>query len=128
MKKQNHMSRVIAALKVLLTFGAQHAASLEASKKPYTRSWLDQPSGDRCSVKLAIHPMGHLFEVILTYFVNDQYKVTEKWPATYGWHSNGHLIAIGRTAHIIFDPARKLVLVENIPGNGPVTIDIYHEA
>lgn len=128
MEKQSLFSRLRAAFKTLIAYGCQHAASLKAMEKTYTRCLSDGGSSDPCKVLLRIRACGQLYEVTRGYFVNDEFRVSEKWLATYGWHSNGHLIAIGRCTYVIFDPVRHLVVVEHIPETGPDTVEIYHEA
>jgi hypothetical protein len=128
MENESKLHRLIAALKTLIRFGSRHAACLQAMEKDYIHHWKDKGSGDPLSIRLRIRPCGDLYEVTRDYLSNDQFKVTEKWLATYGWHSKGHLIALGRTTYVVFDPARKLVFVENIPLDGKETLEIYHEA
>lgn len=128
MKKPSKFCRLRAAIRTLITYGCQHAASLKAIEKTYTRCLSDGGTGDPCKVILSIRKCGQLYEVTRGYFVHNEFKADEKWLATYGWHSNGHLIAIGRCTYVIFDAQRKLVVVENIPDKGPDTVEIYHEA
>ena len=127
MEKQPIFCRLIPALRTLLAFGSQHAASLAALKKTYTLCGFDQALNRTRSV-LRIRPCGQLYEVTRGYFADDQFRVSEQWLATYGWHSNGHLIALGRTTYVIFDPVRKLVVLENFPAEGEDTVEIFHEA
>jgi hypothetical protein len=128
MEKQSLLRRLCAAINILLTYGVQHAASLAAMEKTYMRCVSDGGTNDPCKILLNIRRSGQLYEVTLGYFTHDQFKVSEKWLATYGWHSNGHLIAIGRCTYVIFDPVRKLVIIERIPEQGPDTVEIFHEA
>jgi hypothetical protein len=118
--------RFRAAIHILLRFGAQHQASLSALEKRYVREWKEPQNGTRCSVKLDIQQQGSLYLVTQQYYTNDQYKVTESWLATYGWHCNGHLIGIGRHCYLICDPIRQLLLLENWPDDGDRTVEIYH--
>jgi hypothetical protein len=118
--------RFRAAVHILLRFGAQHQASLSALEKRYFREWKEPQNGARCSVKLDIQQQGSLYLVTQQYYSNDQYKATESWLATYGWHSNGHLIGIGRHCYLICDPIRQLLLLENWPEDGDRTVEIYH--
>lgn len=127
MKKLRHLIRRLrAAIYILLRFGEQHQASLAALEKRYTREWQDIPGGNRCSVKLDIQPQGSLYLVTQQYYSNDQYKVTQSWIATYGWHCNGHLIGIGCHRYLICDPVRQLLCLENWPDDGDRTVEIYH--
>lgn len=127
MKKLKHLIRRLrAAISILLRFGSQHRASLAALEKRYIREWQDTPSGNQCSVKLDIQPQGNLYLVTQQYYSNDQYKVTDSWMATYGWHSNGHLIGIGCHRYLICDPLRQLLYLENWPDDGDRTVEIYH--
>jgi hypothetical protein len=118
--------RFRAAIYILLRFGAQHRASLAALEKRYVREWKEPQNGTRCTVKLDIQPQGSLYLVTQQYYSNDQYQVTESWLATYGWHTNGHLIAIGRSRYLICDPVRELLYLENWPDEGDRTVEIYH--
>lgn len=127
MKKLKHLVRRLrAAIHIFCRYGEQHQASLAALEKRYIREWQDTASGNRCSVKLDIQSQGSLYLVTQQYYSNDQYKVTESWIATYGWHSNGHLIGIGCHRYLISDPIRQLLYLENWPDDGERTIEIYH--
>lgn len=127
MKKLKHLIRRLrAAISILFRFGEQHQASLSALEKRYTREWKDPQSGARCSVKLDIQPQGCLYLVTRQFFSNDQYKVTDSWIATYGWHCNGHLIGIGCHRYLICDPVRQLLYLENWPEDGERIVEIYH--
>src|SRR5258708_4489735 len=127
MKKLKHLiSRLGAAISISLRFGEQHQASLSALEKRYSREWKDPQSGTRCSVRLDIQHQGCLYLVTQQCYTNDQYKVTQSWLATYGWHSNGHLIGIGCHRYLICDPVRKLLYLESWPDDGDRTVEIYH--
>jgi hypothetical protein len=127
MKRRRQLIRLFrAAVHILLRFGAQHRASLSALEKRYIREWKEPQNGVSCTVKLDIQQQGSLYLVTQQYYRNDQYLVTESWLATYGWHSNGHLIAIGHSRYLICDPIRQLLYLENWPDEGDRTVEIYH--
>lgn len=127
MEQHTFFNRLIAALRALLAFGRHHYASRKAVHFAYTRTWREATANQRCAIKLRIRTCGSLYEVSQECFVNDQFKVRETWMASYGWHSNGHLMAIGKTRYIIFDPVRKLVVLEDYPDTGAGTVEIYHQ-
>ena len=126
MEKQRLTCRLRAALKTFLSYGCQHAASRAALSQTYERIWED--NGHSRRVALTIRPAGDLYEVRLDHYLNGQHLLNENWPATYGWNSNGHLIAVGRLTYVIMNPARRLVILEDIPDKGPHTQHYYHQA
>ncbi|WP_147322014.1 hypothetical protein [Mucilaginibacter conchicola] len=127
MEKRSMIGRLLTAFKTMLAYGCQHAGSLSMMDSAYTRCSGNMLPDNPATAILRIRPCGQLYEITRGSYENGQFRVSEKWLATYGWHSTGHLIAIGRTLYIIFDPIRKLVLVEHFPDDGPVTLETYHQ-
>jgi len=127
MKKKSLISRCRLGLATALRYWCGHAASLKAIKKDYGITWQDEQTRDKNSVKLTICPFGSIYRITRLYYINDVFNREESWLATYGWHSNGHLISLGRTCYLIFDPLQKLLYLEDFPDEGERTVDIYKQ-
>ncbi|HAL81264.1 MAG TPA: hypothetical protein DCO83_02705 [Mucilaginibacter sp.] len=127
MKKKSLISRCRLGLGVALRYWWGHAASLKATKRIYSKAWPGEKTGDQYSVTIKISPNGSLYRVTQSYYVNGTYRNENTWLASYGWHSNGHLISLGRTCYLIFDPLQKLLYLEDFPDEGERTVDIYKQ-
>jgi len=127
MKKKNLLSCIRLSLSTALRYWYAHSASLKAIKKDYGIAWQDELTRDKNSIKLKICPYGSIYRVTRLYYINDVFTREESWLATYGWHSNGHLIAIGCTRYLIFDPLQKSLYLEDWPDSGERTVEIYHQ-
>lgn len=113
-------------MRVLLCFGRQHAAALAMVNGMYMR----QPARDELVIagsetSLSVKRYGNLYEVVLTNYVANQVADEQKWLATYGWHSNGHLIEIGGDRYCILDPATQSLYLETFINEGATTVDLF---
>lgn len=113
------------ALKIILHFGRQHNATLSMMEGMYVR----QPP---CNEKIAgvdstltIKPHGSFYQVTRTEYVSNTPESEETWLATYGWHSNGHLIEIGGDRYCIFETASKSLYLETLTEQGKTTIELF---
>lgn len=95
MKKESLWCRLQMMLRIALHYTRQHAQSKEAMKGVYTKQCLPLEMDFNYSIILKIRPLGSLYQVTLSRFLDHELVREETWPATYGWHSNGHLIEIG---------------------------------
>ncbi|OJW80289.1 MAG: hypothetical protein BGO69_05525 [Bacteroidetes bacterium 46-16] len=117
---------VFRTMRVLLCFGRQHAAALAMVNGTYMR----QPARDELVIAgsetlLSIKPCGNLYEVLITNYVANQVADEQKWLATYGWHSNGHLIEIGGDRYCILDTASQSLYLETFTKEGATTVDLF---
>lgn len=74
---------------------------------------------------LTIKPYGSLYQVTRTDYITNIPECEETWLATYGWHSNGHLIEIGGDRFCIFDAAAKSMYLETLTEQGQTTIELF---
>ncbi|WP_025144947.1 hypothetical protein [Pedobacter jeongneungensis] len=111
MKKPNLIERAVQVLKIVNLFFTGHLAALNSIKKEtvYVSRGLEPSSGVRT---LKITKEGSLYRVTLSGYLHEDPFVEATWLATYGWHSNGHLIEIGGNRYCIFDSLRKKIFVE----------------
>jgi hypothetical protein len=127
MKKMNLIQRLFAPLYTAFNYWEAHAASLLAMKLVYIREWQEPGNPDQFSSMLRITPAGSLYLVEQIYLTNGSYQRARTWTATYGWHSNGHLICIGPTRYLIFDPLQAQLQLEEFPDDGQEIVEIYYE-
>jgi len=113
MKKESLWHRLRMMLRVALHYTRQHAQSLDAIKGIYTKQCLPLEIDFSYSIVLKIRPQGSLYQVTRSRFLDDDLVREEIWLATYGWHSNGHLIEIGGHRYCIFDPLQKTLYLED---------------
>lgn len=60
----------------------------------YTRQWLDEHENKEYTKILKILPEGSIYRIVEKLCLDKLVIKEETWIATYGWHSNGHLIEI----------------------------------
>ncbi|SDF45008.1 hypothetical protein SAMN05216464_11854 [Mucilaginibacter pineti] len=112
MKRKSLYSRLRAALGAVLQYWGDHADSLAAMKKLYVREYADEKGGP-CKVILGISSYGSLFRITQVFYNGGVYSREENWLASYGWHFNGHLTALGRgTCYLMFNPLHRSVCLE----------------
>jgi hypothetical protein len=126
MKKQNLISRIRLAAKTALQFWCAHAATRKAMKKIYSRVWDDEKLGEHFQTKIFIVRKGVIYRVTQLFYINGTVRDQQNWIATYGWHSNGHLMAIGSSRYLIFNPTEKVLYLEEWVDGGK-TMDIYQQ-
>ncbi len=113
------------AVKVLLNFGRQHHATLSMMQGMYVRQALHNELITGVDTMLTIKPYGSLYQVTRTDYITNIPECEETWLATYGWHSNGHLIEIGGDRFCIFDAAAKSMYLETLTEQGQTTIELF---
>lgn len=113
------------AVKIILHFGRQHHATLSMMEGMYVRQPLHNDLIAGVDTTLAIKPLGSLYQVTRTIYISNLPECEETWLATYGWHSNGHLIEIGGDRYCIFDTASKSLYLEALTEQGKTTIELF---
>ncbi|MBW4888957.1 hypothetical protein KXQ82_04495 [Mucilaginibacter sp. HMF5004] len=127
MKKQQVLDSLWSALRAALQYWNDQAASQQAMEHVYVRKWHeDEPVADY-AVQILINPHGSIFKVTHRHFVNGNLLREESYLATYGWHSNGHLIALGRERYLVFDPAQRQLYLEDWPESGERSLEIFEK-
>lgn len=111
---------------VIRRYGRQHHATLAMVNGIYIR----QPGRNDLVVTgtesiLSIKPVGNFYQVTRTDYVSNTPEHEETWLATYGWHSNGHLIEIGSDRYCIFDAGSKTMYLETLTEQGKTTIEVF---
>lgn len=109
-----------------LKYFNQHGVTLQAMEWTYELHNPQIYDGD-VAVKslLSINPQGNIYKVIQSYHVNGETHVDVSL-ATYGWHSNGHLMEIGGYRVWIFDPQNRTLYLENYDEEKDTkTVQIY---
>jgi hypothetical protein len=106
------LSRLRPAISALLQYWIAHGLGLAAIKKTYRREWQEKGSAATQMAEICIFHHGSLYEVNRVFYTDGRLQREENWLATYGWHSNGHLIALERSRYLIFDPFSKLLYLE----------------
>lgn len=113
------------AVKTLLVFGRQHHATLSMLEGVYARRPLHDELIAGVETMLAIKPHGSLYQVTRTDYISNIPENEETWLATYGWHSNGHLIEIGGDRYCIFDTVSNSLYLETLTDQGKTTIELF---
>lgn len=127
MKKQQVLDSLWGAFRAALQYWSDQAASQQAMEHVYVKKWHeDEPVADY-AVQILINPHGSIFKVTHRHFVNGDLIREESYMATYGWHSNGHLIALGRERYLVFDPAQKQLYLEDWPEAGGRMLEIFEQ-
>jgi len=112
MKRKSLCSRLRTALGAALQYWGEHADSRVAMKKLYVRDYTDETAG-HCKVLLGVSPFGSMYRVTQVFYKGGVYSHEESWLASYGWHFNGHLTALGRgTCYLMFNPLQRSVCLE----------------
>jgi hypothetical protein len=120
------ISKLRPALSAVLQYWIAHSASRAAMKKTYRREWQEKGSASTSLAEISIFHHGALYEVNRAFYLDGRLQREESWLATYGWHSNGHLIALGRSGYLIFDPFSKLLYLEEWVGDDK-QLEVYHQ-
>ncbi len=127
MKKQNLLDNLLSGLKAAVQYWSDHAACHQAMDQVYVRKWREEEPAADYAVQILINPHGSIYKVTTRHFVNADLLREESYLATYGWHSNGHLIGLGMERFLVFDPAQKqLYLEEWTKGVGPI-LETYEQ-
>ena len=114
MKNMNLWNQFKLVLLVATKYCLQHAESMASMKLQYRKPWPgDTVANGHTSIILEITPYGRLYRVSLKYYLWNELQREESWIASYGWHSNGHLMEIGGSRYCIFDPAQRMLHLES---------------
>lgn len=113
------------AAKIILHFGRQHHATLSMMQGVYAREALNDERMAGVDTMLTIKASGSFYQVTRTVYVSNTPEAEETWLATYGWHSNGHLIEIGGDRYCIFDTVSKSMYLETLTEQGKTTIELF---
>lgn len=113
------------AVKIILHFGRQHHATLSMMQGMFVRQPLHNELIAGVDTTLTIKPCGSFYQVTRTDYISNTPECEETWLATYGWHSNGHLIEIGGDRYCIFDTVSKSLYLEKLTEQGKTTIELF---
>ncbi|WP_316834983.1 hypothetical protein [Pedobacter nutrimenti] len=126
MKKQGLWSRIKMILRMASRFADQHTSSLEAMEATYIRRLFDEKKPEQGHyITLKISPYGSIYKVTQVVCLRNTLQEEHCWLATYGWHSNGHLIEIGGYRYCIFDPLQKTLYLEDYNHADIKTLETY---
>ncbi|MXN91162.1 hypothetical protein GR160_07950 [Flavobacterium sp. Sd200] len=128
MENQSLIQTLKAIWATICIFCSQHTQSTAAMKKAYLKQWPgDTASDGHTLVAISVIPYGSIFKVHQLYYLQGELQRQKTWLATYGWHSNGHLIEIGGDRHCIFNPAGKELYFEYFDANVDKVTETYKE-
>lgn len=113
------------AAKVILNFGRQHHATLSMMQGIYVKQALPNDLIAGIDTMLNIKSHGSLYQVTRTDYISNTPEKEETWLATYGWHSNGHLIEIGGDRYCIFDAVSNSLYLEALTELGNTKIELF---
>lgn len=127
MKKQHLFDSFLSGIRTAIRYWCGQAASQQAMEQVYVRRWREEDPEAEYAVQILINPHGSIYQVTQRHFVNGDLIREETYPATYGWHSGGHLIALGMERFLVFDPAQRLLYVENWLAGEEPSLEIYEQ-
>jgi hypothetical protein len=113
------------AIKVIVHFGKEHHATISMMPGIYGKEPVPNDRIAGVDTVLRIIPCGSFYKVTRTDYISNTPDNEETWLATYGWHSNGHLIEIGGDRYCIFDTVSKSMYLENLTEQGKTTIELF---
>lgn len=125
MKLKKLIRDLCCAVKIIMYFGREHHATISMMAGTYGKQPMNSDRIAGVDTMLRISPYGSLYKVIRTDYVSNIADHEETWLATYGWHSNGHLIEIGGDRYCIFDTVSKSLYLENLTEQGKTTIELF---
>lgn len=114
-------------LAVAFRYAQQHSASLVAMKARYARQWIDENDHKEYTKTLAIIPRGSIYSIVEQLCLENKVIKEESWTATYGWHSNGHMIEIGGFRYCIFDPLHQCLYLEFYNSEDEKEVAVYQQ-
>jgi hypothetical protein len=114
-----------ASCKIIFRFCRQHHDALAMMQGTYLKQPLHEKLVTGLDTILTIKSHGSLYQVTLTDYINDEAAQEQTWLATYGWHSNGHLIEIGGDRYCIFDTVTKSLYLEELTDSGRTIIELF---
>lgn len=114
-------------ISILSNFAGRHQQSLSAMQHTYRCCSAQSSNTVESSVStLTIAPYGSLFKVTEVLESNGTVSIKTHL-ASYGWHSNGHLIEIGEARYWIFDPLHQQLYVEDYDEELNRRAQCYHK-
>lgn len=125
MKLKKLIRDLYCAIKVVVHFGREHHATISMMQGIYARQPLHNDMIAGVDTMLRIRAYGSLYQVTRTDYVSNTPDTEETWLATYGWHSNGHLIEIGGDRYCVFETVSKSLYLETLTEQGKTTIELF---
>ena len=113
------------AIKVVVHFGREHHATISMMPGIYARKPLHNDMIAGVDTMLSITSCGSFYKITRTDYISNAPENEETWLATYGWHSNGHLVEIGGDRYCIFDTVSKSLYLENLTEQGKTIIELF---
>lgn len=111
--------------KIIFRFCRQHHDALTVMQGTYVKQPLHDKLIAGLDTTLTITSYGSLYHITRKDFINDEPAQEKTWLATYGWHSNGHLIEIGGDRYCILDTVAKSLYLEELTESGTTTIELF---
>jgi hypothetical protein len=127
MKKQQVSGSLWGALRAALKYWAEQAASRQAMGYIYERKWRGEELAGDFAIQILINPQGSIYKVTHRHFLNGRLLREESYLATYAWHSNGHLFALGSDRCLVFDPAQRQLYLEERPETGGCRLETFEQ-
>lgn len=113
MKNETIFKKISRIIPLAYEYAQQHEASHAAMNQLYRMPGTgDGIVSTHTSVIIEITPYGSLYRVSQKYYQWNELQRENNWIASYGWHSNGHLMEIGGSRYCIFDPAQRQLFLE----------------
>ena len=125
MKLKKLIRDLCCAIKVVLHFGREHHATISMMPGIYTRQPFHNDMIAGVDTMLTIEPCGSFYKVTRIDYISNIPNNERTWLATYGWHSNGHLIEIGGDRYCIFDTVTKSLYLEELTDSGRTTLELF---
>lgn len=125
MRVKKHIQDLCCAIKVIVHFGREHYATISMIQGIYGKQPLHNDIVAGVDTILSITSCGSFYKITRTEYISNTPENEETWLATYGWHSNGHLIEIGGDRYCIFDTVSKSLYLEKLTEQGKTTIELF---
>lgn len=125
MKLKKLIRDLCCAIKVIVHFGREHHATISMMQGIYGKQSLHNDMVAGVDTMLSITSCGSFYKITRTDYISNIPENEEMWLATYGWHSNGHLIEIGGDRYCIFDTVSKSLYLEKLTEQGKTTIELF---
>lgn len=125
MKLKELIRDLCCAIKVIVHFGREHHATICMMQGIYGRQPLHNDMIAGVDTMLRITRFGSFYQVTRIDYISNIADSEETWLATYGWHSNGHLIEIGGDRYCIFDTVSKSLYLEKLTEQGKTIIELF---
>lgn len=124
--KNTIIKKLKAIFRIAFLYADQHARSLEFIYGTYYWQGRDDIRAEINLTKtLEIKQTGDLYHIFEKMYENGVIKSETICLATYGWHSNGHLIEIGGNRYFIFEPEHGNLYLEQFDNDDAKKVEIY---